>query len=91
MTNVQKSIQKYIDQMCLGENVKTELVGDCQVKVTENGGRVTLTMNIYGDIMDVETRKILAESDLPHDLMRIGYGEMPHSWHEVQRYEPVHT
>lgn len=91
MTNVQKSIQRYIDQMFIGEDVKTELVGDSQIKVTENGGCVTLTMNIYGDIMDAETRKILAESDLPHDLMRIGHGEMPRSWHEVQRYGPVHT
>lgn len=91
MTNVQKSIQRYIDQMFIGEDVKTELVGNSQIKVAEEGGCVTLTMNIYGDIMDVQTRKILAESDLPHDLMRIGYGEMPHSWHEVQRCEPVHA
>lgn len=78
MTNAQKSIQKFIEIMWLGKDVKTELIGDSQVEVNdEEGGSVTLTMNIYGDIMDAKTRKILAESDLPHDLMKIGYGEMP--------------
>lgn len=41
--------------------------------------REKLAMNIYCDIMREDTRKIIAVSDLPHDLSSIGY-KLPKSW-----------
>ena len=41
-----------------------------------------LAMNLYCDIMDQrkeEKEKIIAISDLPHDLLKIGY-QLPTSW-----------
>lgn len=80
MTNIQKIILIHIKKSFVPGSVKTELVGGSKVKVTDGtGAGMTLTANIYGDIMDADTGKIYAVSDLPHDLLRIGT-KLPGSW-----------
>lgn len=83
MTNMQKSILIHVSKSFVLGSVKTELVGDCKVKVTDGqGASMVLTTNIYGDIMDADTGKIYAVSDLPHDLLQIGT-KLPSSWADV--------
>lgn len=80
MTNVQKIILTHISKNFVPGSFKTELIGDSKVKVTDGTGEsMTLTTNIYGDIMDADTRKIYAVSSLPHDLSRVGT-ELPSRW-----------
>lgn len=64
MTNEEKVLKKFLSQF-----------PDYQEKASE------LKMNIYCDIMlesDGKTQ-IIAVSDLPHELMKVGY-QLPESW-----------
>ncbi|MDD6449362.1 MAG: hypothetical protein PUF78_06540 [Lachnospiraceae bacterium] len=46
-----------------------------------DGGYMKITLNIYGDIMNYETGKIIAEWDNPHTLS--GPQEWPTKWTNV--------
>ena len=66
-------LRQYIDQNFLKGSVKIEAIGDTAIKVTDGEGvSRKLTMNIFCDIMDADTKKIYARSNLPHDLVHIG-------------------
>lgn len=85
MTTAQKLIKKYIYINFHPDSVLLFFVGRDKVKLIDSEGEsMTLTLNIYGDIMDAETKQIYAVSDLPHDLERIGQ-QLPESWREVDR------
>ncbi len=45
---------------------------------TKSGKEMHLTTNIYGDIMDDETKKIIADGNVSHDIRRIY--EFPTEW-----------
>lgn len=49
------------------------------------GGRIKITLNIYGDIMNYETGKIIAEGDNPHTLW--GPQEWPTKWTNVDLHK----
>lgn len=81
MIRAKKVITRYLNQNCAGARIiKTVSEG---VYIVEHADKArteqTLTMNIFCDIMDVKTKQIIARSDLPHDIMQIGY-LMPTSW-----------
>lgn len=83
MTKMQQSIKKYINQNLISVSVHIAPVGDDSIKVTyPQGGTTTLTMNLFGDIIDAHTRKVYAVSDLPHDLNMVG-ALMPQGWRDV--------
>lgn len=85
MTRAQEVIKKYIYMNFHRDSVLLFPVDQDKIKLIDREGTsMTLTLNLYGDIMDADTRKIYAVSDLPHDLNRIGL-QMPQSWREVDR------
>lgn len=46
--------------------------------ITQSGKELHLTTNIYGDIMDDDTKKIIADGNVSHDIRRIY--EFPTEW-----------
>ena len=46
--------------------------------ITRSGKELHLTVNIYGDIMDDDTKKIIADGNVSHDIRRIY--EFPTEW-----------
>lgn len=85
MTRAQEVIKKYIHINFHPDSVLLFPVGRDKVKLIDSEGEsMVLTMNIFGDIMDAETKQIYAVSDLPHDLEGIGR-QLPKSWREVDR------
>ena len=46
--------------------------------VNRNGTEMHLTVNIYGDIMDDDAKKIIADGNVSHDIRRIY--EFPTEW-----------
>lgn len=78
MTNIQIDICNYLSSEFIG--CRYELLGKDRVKVIGKGGEeYTFTCNIFGDILDVKTKEVVAISDLPHDLDLIG-NQRPSSW-----------
>lgn len=85
MTRAQEVINKYIYMNFHRDSVLLFPVDQDKIKIIDaEGASMTLTLNLYGDIMDAVTRKLYAISDLPHDLNRIGL-QLPQSWKEVDR------
>lgn len=85
MTTAQKLIKKYIYINFHPDSVLLFPIDKDKVKLIDSeGASMTLTLNVFGDIMDAETRQIYAVSDLPHDLQSIGK-QLPESWREVDR------
>ncbi len=85
MTRAQELIRKYIYTNFHPDSVLLFPVDRDKVKLIDSEGEsMVLTMNIYGDIMDAESKQIYAVSDLPHDLSRICQ-QLPQSWKEVDR------
>ncbi len=85
MTAAQEVIKKYIYINFHPNGVLLFPVDQAKVKLIDSeGASMTLTMNLFGDIMDADTRQVYAVSDLPHDLNQIG-AQLPQSWREVER------
>ncbi len=85
MTTAQDVIKKYIYINFHPDGVRLFPVDRDKVKLIDSEGEsMVLTMNIFGDIMDAESKQIYAVSDLPHDLEHIGR-QLPQSWKEVDR------
>ena len=56
-----------------------EITGRATATVfTKSGKEMHLTTNIYGDIMDDDTKKIIADGNVSHDIRRIY--EFPTEW-----------
>lgn len=69
MTEAQRMIFKYIDENFILGSVRIELRGSTEVKITDrNKDHMILAINLYCDIMDAETNKIIAVSDITHNL-----------------------
>lgn len=85
MTIAQKTLKKYIYTNFHPDSVLLFPIGKDKIKVIDaEGNSMTLTLNLFGDIMDDDTKSIYAISDLPHDLNQIGL-QLPQSWKEVDR------
>ncbi len=80
MTIAQEDITRYIrTQFAGGYRINPE--GEGVIRLTDKDGQTRrFTCNIFGDIMDAETRKIIARSNLPHDLDRLPYYARPTKW-----------
>ena len=78
MKIAQEDILRYLRDRDPG--CRYELVSGSRVRVFDQmGGSRTYTSNIYSDIMDAETREIVAVSDVPHDLEMVDR-QRPKSW-----------
>lgn len=85
MTIAQEVIKKYIYMNFHPDSVLLFPIGQDKIKIIDSdGASMTLTMNLFGDIMDADTKSICAISDLPHDLGQLGL-QLPKSWKEVDR------
>ena len=79
MTPAQQDITRYLRGQF--EGVKLEPIREAIVRMTDKGGTTKdYTANIYGDIMDAETKEIVAISDLPHTLDALPITARPTSW-----------
>lgn len=85
MTRAQEVIKKYIYTNFHEDSVLLFPVDQDKIKLIDaEGESLMLTLNLYGDIMDADTRQIYAISDLPHNLDQIGL-QLPQNWKEVDR------
>lgn len=81
MSRAQELIVSYVSTQWIMSEIKVDLKGDAVVIVTDRKGeKLELTCNIYGDIMEVGSKKILAKSDLPHDLDKLNPEAIPKKW-----------
>lgn len=53
----------------------------CVKAVDPSGSERILTANVYGDIMDAETGKMIAEGKTSHDIRKTY--EFPHEWKDL--------
>ncbi|MCI6237950.1 MAG: hypothetical protein MR638_02700 [Lachnospiraceae bacterium] len=70
---------------CRQENIELlDLINSDKALIRcPDGGSMKITLNIYGDIMNCETGKIIAEGDNPHTLW--GPQEWPTKWTPVAK------
>lgn len=81
MTTVQEIILTYVKTQWDMAGIKVKCQGDDMVVITDyTGDSLKLTTNLYGDIIDVSSRKILAASNLPHDIRKFNPEDKPTSW-----------
>lgn len=81
MTRIQEIILAYAKTQWDMAGITVHLEGDSMVVITDfTGDKLELTTNLYGDIMDASTKKILAASNLPHDIRKLNPEDMPTSW-----------
>lgn len=85
MTIGQEDILRYARTEYPG--MRTEAIGDGVVSITEpNGNEIHLTMNIFGDILEClpnGKKRVIAESDLPHNLEKIPLNARVKSWKKI--------
>ena len=56
-----------------------EITGRATATAADQSGKEWhLTMNVYGDIMDADTKKIIADGKVSHDIRRVY--EFPTEW-----------
>ena len=82
-SRAQDSITLYLTQMGYDpDSTYLRYEGEGTVIVETPEGSQKLTVNEYEDIMEIQpdgSKKIIAESDLPHDLDKVGR-QRAHSW-----------
>ena len=80
MTYAQSDIKRYIESRFSG-GFKLVPIGDYVLQLIDCTGDVMdFTCNLFGDIMEAGSKKILAVSDLPHDLCKLSISARPSSW-----------
>ena len=80
MTNTQQDTLNYLETRYLG--CQFEIVGKTKIQIKDQDGNTRVfTCNLYGDILDADTKGIIAISDLPHDMDKIGT-KRPSKWED---------
>ncbi|MEE8837182.1 MAG: hypothetical protein SOH80_09505 [Eubacteriales bacterium] len=80
LTIAQKLLIRYCRQRNYQEILPT---GSAGVRAVDAEGRIRdLTINIYGDVMDQRTRKMIAEGNTSHDLLKVY--ETPTEWRDLK-------
>lgn len=80
MTRAQMILSHYIEKNFIKGSVRIDLESDTSVKIRDNTGNVLrLTLNLYGDIMDADTKRIYAIGNVPHDIEHIKE-QIPAEW-----------
>lgn len=85
MTRAQECICKYVHKNFHAQSVEIVPIGDDKIMVKDHSNEsMVLTINIFGDIMDADTKTVYAISDLPHQLDKLT-DNFPTNWMEVDR------
>lgn len=83
MTKLQELLHRYIDNHFEKGTVSIQNVSPDKIRVRNcTGENMTLTMNLFCDVLDADTGQMYARSNLPHDLNRIGT-RLPTAWEEL--------
>ena len=83
MTIAQSLIVKYINKNFVPGSVRICLMDDDIVKITDvHGAALSFTINLYGDILEAETKKLVAVGNVDHNLATLGI-KLPTDWHDV--------
>lgn len=80
LTVAQKLLIRYCRQRNYREIYPAGRAG--VLAVDAEGRSRDLTINIYGDIMDQRTQKVIAEGNTSHDLLKIY--ETPTAWRDLK-------
>ena len=83
MTRAQKILNMWVAQNIKDVTIEQTSADVASLKNRQGELIMTITTNIYGDIMDMN-HNILAVSDLPHDVSAVGE-QMPHSWTNLEK------
>lgn len=76
LNNAQRLLFRYCSQRHMTD---FEITGRATATAIDSGGKEQhLTINVYGDIMDADTKKIIADGNVSHDIRRIY--EFPTRW-----------
>lgn len=85
MTVAHRVLYKYVKENFAQGYFSIQYIDPDKVRIQDRKGEsITLTLNLYCDILDAETNEIYAVSDLPHDLTHVGL-KTPGSWKELER------
>lgn len=84
MTKAQIILKKWIDENF--KEVHIEFPTADTAKITDKKGEaMTVGLNLYCDILEIPSKKILATSDLPHDVNLVG-NKIPQYWTLIPYY-----
>ncbi len=89
MTNGQRWIRLYISQRFQLDKVRLRNIGDGTVQVIDQtGATMNFTCNIFGDIMDADTKEIVADSNVTHNLDELAQHmeQEPTAWTDNYKY-----
>ena len=80
LTHAQKLLIRYCKERNFS-NIYT--TGAASVSATDPSGQMKeLSINIYGDIIDLHARKVIAVGNTSHDITKIY--ELPTTWEDVR-------
>lgn len=83
MTTAQSLIMKYINKNFVPGSVRICLLDIDVVKITDvHGSALSFTVNLYGDILEADTRKLVAVGNVDHNLSTVGL-QLPTDWYDV--------
>jgi hypothetical protein len=86
MTRAQEILRQYVASRFHLDGIRIMDTGADKIRITDmRGDSMDLTMNLYCDILEVFAdgrTKLIAESDVPHDLMQAGL-KLPTAWADV--------
>ena len=76
--------QKLLIRYCKEQNFsRIQTTGVASVQATDQLGQTkALSINLYGDIIDIHARKIIAVGNTAHDVMKTY--ELPTAWKDVR-------
>lgn len=84
MTTAQAFIRRYLSTQF--KDVEYINKSNYAVVVKDRtGAQMIFTMNAYGDIIDSETKEIVAVSNCPHDIVTVGEC-LPTRWTNNNKY-----
>ena len=76
LSNAQKLLALYCRQRGIGDY---QFSGDSKVIIsTAKGKKQSITVNLFGDILDADTKKVIARGNVPHTLN--GRMQFPTKW-----------
>ena len=77
MTNGQRIIVNYLQS----RNITDYLLSGTDYVIAQERA---YTINLYGDILDANTRTKIAEADIERDLRKLG-SKLPEKWTDIER------
>lgn len=82
-------VRRYLSQRFHLDKVRMYDIGSGTVQlIDENGEHMNFTCNLFGDIMDADTKEIIAESNCTHNLDKLAQNitQEPTAWTDSYKY-----